>query len=185
MTDGIQLRTKAIEKAQNDISEILESMPDALLTVDENGSIVRVNKRAEDLFKFKRQDLLSMKVEELMPERYRGQHPNNRSMYLDKPVMRTMGQSEDLFALTKSGKEIPVDISLSPIRTDDGTLVLASVRDISSRKEAEKLLSDKMAELEDFNKLAVGRELRMIELKKEINELLQKTGKEPVFEIVE
>lgn len=102
-----------------------------------------------------------------MPLRFREKHVNHRADYRSKPVRRQMGTCLEIFALTKSGKEIPIDISLSPL--GDTGRVIAIIRDVTTAKDLQNVLKEKNTELESFNKLMVDRELKMIELKEKLS----------------
>jgi PAS domain S-box-containing protein len=133
----------AIMIAISDISEskrhahkfraLLDSAPDAMVITDADGRITELNEQATNLLGFSRAELIGQPVEMLVPERYAAAHGNHRRSYLNKPLVRPMGQRGVLHCLTKSGEEIPVDISLSAIDTDEGLLVATAIRDISER----------------------------------------------------
>ena len=118
---------------------LLESAPDATVIVDEHNRVVLVNAQAEKLFGHSRAELLEMAVEELIPGRYRERHVEHRMSFFHEPRTRPMGAGLELYALHKSGREIPVEVSLSPLETTEGTLVSAAVRDITDRKTAERM----------------------------------------------
>lgn len=173
------------KKAEERFRALIESAPEAMLMVDRDGTIVRVNRQTENLFGYGREDFVGKPVEMLVPERIRDAHVGLRDGYFGQPGVRGMGVGRELSAVDRQGRAFPVEVSLSPIDTDEGMLVAASVRDITARKETEEALREKMDELKSFNDLAVDRELRMIELKKEVNDLLERDGRDPVYEIVE
>ncbi len=116
---------------------LLEAVPDALVVVDERGRILRVNAQTERLFGYRRQEILGQEIEALMPERFRDGHVGQRDGYRAAPHVRPMGKGLELYGRCKDGREIPVEISLSPLRTDAKLLVVASIRDVSERKRAE------------------------------------------------
>jgi PAS domain S-box-containing protein len=120
---------------------LLESAPDAMVVVDSRGRIQVVSSRTEQLFGYTRQELLGMSVDELVPNSLRGGHGGHRAKYFNDPRSRPMGQGLELFGRRRDGTEFPVDISLSPMPTDEGLLVIAAVRDITDRKVAEKRLA--------------------------------------------
>jgi PAS domain S-box-containing protein len=120
--------------------DLLETLPDAIVAVDRNGIIVQVNSQAQELFGYKRDELIGQKVEMLVPESYRPQHHNHRANFAHAPKTRRMGADLELYGRRRNGSEFPVEISLSPVATEDGMLVLSAIRDISDRKRmAEEL----------------------------------------------
>jgi PAS domain S-box-containing protein len=119
----------------------METAPDALIVTRREGKIALVNSQAEELFGYKREELLNHHIEMLMPERLRRRHTKNRVEYYLHPIRRPMGKHLELFGVRKDGTEFPVEISLSPIVTGDETLVSTAVRDITERKLAEVQLS--------------------------------------------
>ncbi|HEY4015682.1 MAG TPA: PAS domain S-box protein [Polyangiaceae bacterium] len=138
---------------------LLESAPDAMVIVGGDGKIVLVNERAETLFGYGRKELLDQPVERLVPERFRGTHSAHRAQYASAPLARPMGGGRELWGLRKDGSEFPVEISLSPIETDEGALVSSAIRDISERRRVEASLKQANRELEAFS-YSVAHDLR-------------------------
>ncbi|PKA04060.1 PAS domain-containing sensor histidine kinase [Leptospira ellisii] len=130
---------------------MVESTPNAILLVNRDGKIVYVNVQTERLFGYARNELIGQAVEELIPVRYRKKHPDFRNAFFQSPQVRPMGAGRDLFGLKKDGAEFPIEIGLNPVVTADGTLVLASIIDITERKIQEVTLIRKN-ELEAKNK---------------------------------
>jgi PAS domain S-box-containing protein len=121
-------------------TELLEALPDAIVAVDREGTIVQVNSQAQELFGYLREELIGQKVEILVPEGHRTQHHQHRQTFAETPKTRRMGADLDLYARRRNGSEFPVEIALSPVSTEKGSFVLSAIRDISDRKRiAEEL----------------------------------------------
>jgi len=124
-----------------------EAVPDAMVAVDQAGLIVQVNSQTEHLFGYTEGELLGQRVEVLVPIAKREMHQQYRDRFRQKPETRRMGAQLDLYGRRKDGSEFPVEISLSPVSTDSGMLVLSAIRDISARKRIEEELKKAQDEL--------------------------------------
>src|SRR6266566_846991 len=118
--------------------DLLESAPDAIVGVDDQGRIVLINSQTEKIFGYGRDELLNQPVEILLPERVRRAHERHRAGYVVDPRTRPMGVGLDLAGRRKDGSEFPAEISLSPFQTDDGLIITSIIRDVSDRKSADE-----------------------------------------------
>lgn len=120
--------------------QVFDALPDAVIGVDDQGRIVLLNPQAERLFGYTRAELLGQPVELLVPEQLRRAHMQHHNEYFAAPRVRPMGVGLNLAARRKDGSEIPVDISLSPLQTPTGLLVIAAIRDMRAQRELEAIL---------------------------------------------
>jgi PAS domain S-box-containing protein len=121
-------------------SSVLEGIPDAIVAVDRDGTILQINSQTQELFGYFRSELIGQKIEILVPQRDRNQHEYHREKFAAAPKVRRMGAGLDLYGRRRNGSEFPVEISLSPVQVEDGVIVLSAIRDISDRKRIEQEL---------------------------------------------
>ncbi len=141
------IANKELKKAEEQFRLVVESAPNAIVLINNEGFITLVNNQTENLFGYERKELIGNKLEILIPERFSLQHPGHRNIFLKKPQTRAMGAGRDLFAMKKNGTEVQVEIGLNPIETAQGRMVLASIIDITERKIQEANLKKQIKEL--------------------------------------
>lgn len=128
------------KKSEEKFKALLNTAPDAMIVVDTEGTIQLVNDQAEKMFGYASGELIKMKVEHLIPQRFHEAHGNHRQAFQLNPKTRRMGSGFEVFGIRKDRTEFHTEISLSPLFTDNGLLVSAAIRDISLRKKEEERL---------------------------------------------
>lgn len=136
------------KRAEERLRLVVEASPSGMIMVDQHGVIVLVNAQVERLFAYTREELIGKKIEVIVPERFRSEHPAHREKFFSDPRARAMGAGRDLYGAKKDGAEFPVEIGLNPITTEAGQFVLASIVDITERRRAEAALLKAKEELE-------------------------------------
>ncbi|WP_422359723.1 sensor histidine kinase [Reichenbachiella sp.] len=160
-TKELSEKQRIIELSNERYKSLLESAPDAMVIAERNGTVQLINQQITNLFGYEKDELLGTSVERLIPERYRRLYKGHSSGFFDIPDIEQQGKGVELIGRKKSGEEFPIEVSLSPLETDDGALVSAAIRDITFRKDAEdsmelfsQQLQNKNKELEQFTYVA-------------------------------
>lgn len=145
---NLQSSTQHHTQSEKKFFALLESAPDAIVIVNTEGLISIINSQTEKLFGYSRIELINKPLEALVPHRYHNHHHNHRKNYFQDPHTRPMGSGLDLYARRKDGSEFPVEISLSPLQTEEGVLVTSIIRDVTERKRSAEALKRAHDELE-------------------------------------
>jgi two-component system, cell cycle sensor histidine kinase and response regulator CckA len=146
------------KQAEEKFRLAVESAPNSMVMVNQEGKIVLVNSQTEKLFGYHRDELIGQAVDILVPTKFRDAHPQHRAGFFASPQARPMGGGRDLYGLRKDGSEFPVEIGLNPMKTEEGTWVLSAIVDITERKRAEeerKRLEDQMQHAQKLESLGV------------------------------
>jgi len=140
-----------MKELEKKFKKLLETAPDAIVIVNKKGHIVLVNQQTENLFGYSSEELIGQEVELLMPVKFRNKHQGHRAGYARNPGFRPMGAGLELYGIHKKGREFPIEISLSPLDMEKEILYSSTIRDITERKNTERLLKEYAAELEKSN----------------------------------
>ncbi|MEM7013001.1 MAG: PAS domain S-box protein [Verrucomicrobiota bacterium] len=142
--------------ADSVLSAVVHAAPTGIVATDDRGKIVLVNPLALGLFGYSEDEMIGSRIETLMPERYRGGHLQLRAEFMNAAESpRPMGSGRDLFALRKDGTEFPVEIGLAPFNSENGKMVVASIVDITERKELEQ----KVLEISEAEQRRIGQDI--------------------------
>lgn len=153
----------------SDIGAILEIFPDATILVNETGEIVLCNKEISTMFGYNNQELVGLQLEVLIPERFRSRHPENQKKYFNNPRMREMGSGLELYGLKKNGTELPVEISLNPVRIKEKIYVVAAIRDVTLRRRSENKFRGLLEAAPDANVIVdAGGEILIVNAQTEL-----------------
>ena len=122
------------QKHERKLQGILNAAPDAMVVANRDRQIIQINEQTKRLFGYSREELIGQPIEKLIPERFRDGHPEKFAEYAQSPHVRPMGAGLELYGQHKNGTEFPVEISLSPLDTDEGQLFISTIRDVTDRR---------------------------------------------------
>ena len=133
-------KAESVSKFDAPISTVLNASPNGMIVVNSSGEIVLTNTTLENIFKYSKNEIIGKKIEQLIPTKYKQEHQKYRNHFINRPSPRKMGAGRDLFGLTSDGTEVPIEIGLTPLEYNGKHFVVASVIDISDRKELERTI---------------------------------------------
>jgi PAS domain S-box-containing protein len=168
---GVLLDITLRKQAEERFRLAVDAAPNAMIMVNAEGKIELINPEVESVFGYSRQELVGRPVEILIPNRFRSEHPSYRRGYLAEPKVRAMGAGRELYGRRKDGSEVPIEIGLSPLHTSGGLFVLASIVDISQRRQTELESARQRNELAHLSRVALLSELS-VSLAHELNQPL-------------
>ncbi|MCA9150078.1 MAG: PAS domain S-box protein [Planctomycetales bacterium] len=134
----LQHEAQIRDRAERQLRAVIESAPNAMIMIDANGAIILVNRAAESVFQYAREEMIGQPIENLIPPRFRPDHPEKRQRFFRNPQTMLIGQGRTLYGRRKNGEDFVVEIGLNPIEMDDGLYVLSSIIDVTARKYAQE-----------------------------------------------
>lgn len=138
-------------RAEERFKAAFEAAPNGMLMIDTTRRILLLNRKVEEIFGYTREELIGNSIEILVPDDFKAPHPKFVDSYLKKPESRSMGIGRELFGRHKSGKLIPVEIGLQPLRFDGEIFVISSIVDITHRRNSDAEIKRKTEEIEEFS----------------------------------
>lgn len=179
-----KLVVQALREGEERMRLIIDTALDSVITMDAQGRITNWNAQAETTFGWSSEEIIGRLLSEtIIPRQYREQHERGLKKFLAGSPGPMLNKRIEVTALHRDEREFPVEIAIAPVARNGEWFFSAFVRDITERKRAEEAIKQRAAELERFHQLSVGREMQMIELKKEVNELAGQVGRPPPYEL--
>jgi len=179
--DQDPIKRKKILSEELHMIAVLETARDAIITADESGNILFWNHMAEIMFGYQSSDVMGRSLTMIMPERFRDDHRNGMKRYVSTNVKKVIGTVLELVGLRSNGEEFPIELALSTWKYGETPHFTAIVREISERKKLDEKNKREQQELRKITEIMMNREERVIELKREVNELLSAAGKKPKY----
>ena len=179
-----KLVVQALREGEERMRLIIDMALDSVITMDAEEHITNWNAQAETTFGWSSEEITGRLLSEtIIPPRYREQHRRGLKQFLAGSPSPMLNKRIEIVALHRDGREFPVELAIAPVERNGEWFFSAFVRDITERKRAEEAIQQRAAELERFHRLSVGREMQMIELKKEVNELARQVGRPPPYDL--
>jgi PAS domain S-box-containing protein len=176
LISGLLVQRVNRRRAERRFRQVVEAAPNGMVMVGRDGTIVLANAQMEMIFGYRKEEMLGQPVEMLLPERFRDQHPTYRGRFFAAPEVRAMGPGREIFGRCKDGGEVPVEIGLSPVQTDEGLFVLASILDVTERRRAENALRESQRELRELTgKLLLAQETERRRIARELHDDLNQS----------
>lgn len=179
----IKRETHALQESESRYNSIIETSVDGIITIDKNGVVKTLNPAAEKMFGYSSSEAINQNIKILMPEPFSSKHDTYIENYLKTGERKIIGIGREAVGKKKDGTIFQIELAVSEIMVGNERFFAGIAHDITERKAAEDNVTKTLSELERFNRLAVGREKRMIELKSEINALLHTMGKEEKYRV--
>ncbi len=156
---GSAVDVTAVKHADERVRLAVEAAPNAMVMTNDHGHITLLNDQAERVFGYNRDELLGRSIDVLVPESVRSAHAGDRDGYLLRPSARAMGAGRDLYGRRKNGSEFPVEVGLNPILSSEGKAILASIIDITARRQLEEETAQQRSQLAHLSRVTMLGEL--------------------------
>lgn len=173
----VRERTRQLGRANESLRAVMETAHDAVISADSRGQVTHWNKQAAAMFGYAAEEVVGRSLTLIMPERFRQAHANGVQRLVTGGAPHVVGKMVEFVGLRKDGLEFPLELSLAAWAVDGQQFFTAIIRDISARKQAEEALKENNRQLASMNNLMLNREERIMEMKTEVNALLQELGR--------
>ncbi|MCK4359104.1 MAG: PAS domain S-box protein [Candidatus Cloacimonetes bacterium] len=177
-----KIETK-LKESEERFRSVVETANDAIISIDSQRKIISWNKAAENIFGYSPDDAVGKPLTFIIPERFQKAFQKGVNRVVSTGKTKIIGKTVEFEGLRKDGSEFPIDLSVALWKTGENIFFTGIIRDITERKKSEEELEKRLRELETYYKVSIGRETRIIELKHQVNELLEQLGKEKKFKV--